>query len=281
MPVFNERIIYYYKTKDNFPLSIKYAGITFEDKNFYIKRTNSNMYIYEYIVSGNGYLEMDNNLYKLEKGSFFIIPKGKTYSYYSDKADPFKKVWFCGDGILMDNLFNTYFYLKSLIIIQKDYSKDLDKILNALSKFKNTPSGIQKITNLYCSLMTKAYIDYQKDSGLPLSKDVPSTDDRAIFIKNYIDDNLVQNFNLEILCNHLHMTKVQLIRLFKKEYDITPYAYYLQEKFEIAENLITNTSMQIKEIAEKVGFEDEYYFSHTFKKYKGMSPTTLRKKKRL
>lgn len=278
MPTFNEKIIYYYKTKDEFPLSIKYAGITYLDKNFYIKRTNSNMFIYEYVTEGLGYIEHNGVTYKVQAGDFFSISTGLDYSYYSDKITPFKKIWFCGDGKLMECLHKTYFSDSPIIIIDKDYREDIENIHNALIRFSNSSNDYLEISTLYINLMTKVYMDKKDNPTKQIIAEYISTNEKAIFIRNYIDDNLTVDLSLEQLCQQLYITKVQLIRLFKREYGITPYAYYLEGKLEIAENLIINTNMQIREIANRVGYNDEYYFSHTFKKNKGYSPTYLRHK---
>lgn len=278
MPSFNEKLIYYYKTKDDYPLCIKYAGITLKDKDFYIKRNDSNMYIYEYITEGKGYIEYEGNTYKVGEGDFFSIPTGMTYSYYSDKITPFHKLWFCGDGRLMDCIFNAYFKDKGIIIIRSDYKEAFENILDLLSIYTGSTEDYNKLSTMYFDLMTRAYLDNRETIIKPYTDIINTKDETAIYIKNYIDDNLTGDISLEQLSRQLFMSKVQIIRLFNREFGVTPYSYYLDGKLEIAESLIINTSLQIKEIAKKVGYQDEYYFSHTFRKAKGYSPTSLRKK---
>jgi AraC-like DNA-binding protein len=43
-----------------------------------------------------------------------------------------------------------------------------------------------------------------------------------------------------------------------------------------AKELLTGSSLQIKEIANACGFENEYYFSNFFKKHIKMSPSDFR-----
>jgi AraC-like DNA-binding protein len=45
----------------------------------------------------------------------------------------------------------------------------------------------------------------------------------------------------------------------------------------IAAELLINTNMTAAEIAYKVGFEDQYYFSKSFKKYFGVPPSKYRR----
>jgi two-component system response regulator YesN len=39
-----------------------------------------------------------------------------------------------------------------------------------------------------------------------------------------------------------------------------------------AEKLLRESSLRINEVARNVGYQDPLYFSHTFKKYYGISP---------
>lgn len=43
-----------------------------------------------------------------------------------------------------------------------------------------------------------------------------------------------------------------------------------------AKELLMNTELSIREISEKTGFSNQYYFSACFKKITGMAPTGFR-----
>ena len=73
------------------------------------------------------------------------------------------------------------------------------------------------------------------------------------------------------------MSVSQLGRIFKAEYGMTVYAYILKRKIETAENLLRNTSLSVKEIADTLSFTDEHYFSNIFKKKTCMTPCEYRR----
>jgi AraC-like DNA-binding protein len=54
---------------------------------------------------------------------------------------------------------------------------------------------------------------------------------------------------------------------------MTPYQYYIQIKIYKAENLLEQQDLSVKEVAHKIGFEDQYYFSRLFKNKTGVSPS--------
>jgi len=44
-----------------------------------------------------------------------------------------------------------------------------------------------------------------------------------------------------------------------------------------AEKLLIQSNCSINKIAERVGYSDAYYFSRIFKKYKGCSPSNIKR----
>lgn len=66
------------------------------------------------------------------------------------------------------------------------------------------------------------------------------------------------------------------IRLFKKEFGITPYQYLLKERLTLAEHLLLTTEKSVAEISREVGYNDFSTFYRDFRKRYGMSPTEKR-----
>ena len=58
---------------------------------------------------------------------------------------------------------------------------------------------------------------------------------------------------------------------------MTPNDYIRQLRMTAAAELLKDERLTVAEIAYKVGFDDQYYFSKAFKQYFGMPPTKYRK----
>ena len=107
-------------------------------------------------------------------------------------------------------------------------------------------------------------------------KDEKSTPSIAESMKEYLNIHISSKFKLEDLCSHISMSESQTIRIFKEAYGITPYAYVLDKKIKLAKDMLINTNLPIKQIAYKLSFADEYYFSNIFKNKVGVSPRKYR-----
>jgi ABC-type sugar transport system ATPase subunit len=65
-------------------------------------------------------------------------------------------------------------------------------------------------------------------------------------------------------------------RRFKTQVGLSPNQYFIKSKIEKAKEMLLYTNLEIKEIAEKLGFEDPYYFSRIFKEKVKVSPAKFR-----
>ncbi|MBQ6473545.1 MAG: helix-turn-helix transcriptional regulator [Victivallales bacterium] len=68
-----------------------------------------------------------------------------------------------------------------------------------------------------------------------------------------------------------------IFRLFKQYIGVTPHAYRQRLQVEKAQYLLKNSTDSIKEIAEKLGFPNAFYFSSVFSRSTGVSPSDYRK----
>jgi len=103
------------------------------------------------------------------------------------------------------------------------------------------------------------------------------TSDTAEKMKEYLRNRAAAKFQIEELCQYISRSESQTIKIFKEAYGITPYAYFLDKKIRLAKDMLLNTNLSVKQIADHLHFADEYYFSNIFKKKIGVPPTKYRK----
>ena len=75
------------------------------------------------------------------------------------------------------------------------------------------------------------------------------------------------------IAQHLGLSEGHLSHLFKKETDYTLTAYLTRIRIHKAMELLRDCRVKVYEAAEQVGYRDIAYFSATFKKLTGMSPS--------
>ena len=75
------------------------------------------------------------------------------------------------------------------------------------------------------------------------------------------------------IAQHLGLSESHLSHLFRKETDYTLLNYLTRYRIHKAMELLRDCRTKVYEVAERVGYRDITYFSATFKKVTGMSPS--------
>lgn len=108
-------------------------------------------------------------------------------------------------------------------------------------------------------------------------KSLPQLERNIEKAKDFIKEHYSEKLSLKEVADHSGYSVYYFSKIFKK-YVNTNFSVYLNTiRIEEAKKLMTNHELSIKEIAEKVGYEDFSYFSKVFKTYEGMVPSDYRK----
>lgn len=94
---------------------------------------------------------------------------------------------------------------------------------------------------------------------------------------NYIDDNLYKRITIDEISSIFYFNKDYLMRIFKKELDITIMDYINKRRIYNSLELLKNTDDLVIKIALNSGYSSLEYYSETFTKILGVSPLTYRK----
>lgn len=90
----------------------------------------------------------------------------------------------------------------------------------------------------------------------------------------YIEDHYPDSdFSLGALAESMSVSEGHISRLFKAETDISINNYLTKYRIRMAMDYLKDVQVKVYEVAEKVGYQDIAYFSNTFKKLVGKTPS--------
>ena len=250
------------------PFYIDLAGISYCDGSYQISRPNSAIGCVEYIISGSGTVISNGKTFYPHAGDTYILFPGDDHNYFSSSHDPWIKIWFNAGGVMMKTLAEIY-NLKNSAVFHCNSMPYIEKIHRELVRTDISPAEISNRTAIIFHELIQ-FLHQHDDKVNVYAKD-------AVQMKNYIDMHLYEPLVLDELARLIYKSPAQAIRIFKKNYGITPYEYYMRIKMEKAAAMLEGTSFSVKEIAYRLGFCDEHYFSGAFKRKTGKKPSDYRK----
>jgi AraC-like DNA-binding protein len=84
---------------------------------------------------------------------------------------------------------------------------------------------------------------------------------------------------MEKLAQEHNVSYVWFRKAFKDIIGTSPGQYHLNIKIEKAAQMLRETTLTVSEVADKTGFESEFYFSRFFKKKMNTTPSEYRRVK--
>lgn len=170
-------------------------------------------------------------------------------------------------------------------IIQEIAQEMCDDALECKIKFKNSindSKATQHFINFSNSLNKN--LEYEENFILLVSyllkhyafndldiKDISSNIKNSI---DYIHNYYLEDISLDVLADISGISKYHFIKVFHEKTEITPHQYIINLRLEYALSLIKE-KIPLVEVAFKCGFSDQSHFIRTFKKYYGITPSTL------
>ena len=254
-------------TESGIPFINALIGITLPSPDYHIERAQkSPVTVFEYVVEGEGKIFLNGKWETARAGDVYILRSHEGHRYRSDSQNPWKKIWINYVSDYTSPMLDAY-RLKSGIYRAGSARVYFEELLSL------SESGAQSSETYYAIADTVHRIIH----AIASTRDKIDSDEYKI--KEALNGAVYERLNLDTLSEQLHLSKSNLIRVFKKNYGVTPYEYLLSLKISAAKLLLKDTKMTVREIADRLCISDEHYFSSLFLKKVGMRPRDYRNKK--
>ena len=233
-------------------------------------------YSFHYVQHGYGTLIVNGKKVSLSKGNAFLVcPEGE-FEYYPDPLTPWTYYWIDLSGEGLGEIFTRCGFTE-----EKPYlffGGETERLIDCLKHLVEGYSG-GEVHSLACAGYVILLLSelMQKCNKFRLN-DVRDSARFKIFrdILIFIDNNHRLTYSLDELCEMMNVTKTQLISMFNDYAGMTTVNYINRYRISLACVMLLETELDIKTIANMVGYDDVKYFTRVFTKWKGMSPRDYR-----
>jgi AraC family transcriptional regulator of arabinose operon len=228
-------------------------------------------YTMHYVLSGCGYLEINNRKFKVTRDEIFFISPDTPVKYYPDKNNPWKYCWINFMGTKAEEFLNRIDVSPGNPVIKIDHKSKIGKLFlqNVIDCLNNNDFSDIVATSYFYKIFAelsklKTVSDHTEHSA---TVDIVN---RALkFIaQNYSNPNL----NIKIVASNVGIHESYLSRLIKSYTKLTFTTYLTNTRINAAVELIDMGNYFVSDVAYKSGFSDPYYFSKVFKKFNTISP---------
>jgi AraC-like DNA-binding protein len=216
---------------------------------------------------------VDEREFTLTKGDLVILEPKVKHSYHSDKKDPVTKKWINFISEDFERMYHQLGLRNKIVFKNTNAEHYFDVLLSIAETSHYTDDICYDVASTLYSLI----FEVAKKESLKENKKVSEV---AKIIKERIDNAIFKKVNLDTICEITYYSKKQITREFKKYYGYTPYNYLITIKIDMAKRLLKSTNLSIKQIAYKLCFHNQHYFSKAFKKKTNMSPLEYRNNKK-
>ncbi len=221
---------------------------------------------------GVGYITIGQEKYTLTKNHLFIIPANTPHTYMADKKYPWSIFWFHFMGQ------NTHLYSSILgkLLVEENRLEDREILFEEI--FQTLEMGYSTENLEYassCLQYLMASFKYSKQFAN--IKDLTKTDavEKSIL---YMKDNLNSKLTLDDIAKYVNYSSSYFGNLFTEKTSHSPIDYFNQLKIQKSCSFLQFSDMKLKEIADLLGYYDQFHFSKAFKKVMEMSPQEYRKR---
>jgi AraC-like DNA-binding protein len=100
---------------------------------------------------------------------------------------------------------------------------------------------------------------------------------QASRVREFIERNIGQAIRVSDLSALVFRTSAHFSRAFKRSFGLTPHAYVLRRRIELASQLMIESSTPLSQIALRCGFNDQAHMCKRFRKHTGATPAAWRR----
>ena len=235
-----------------------------------------NEYQLLYITEGRGKFFCSslgrNKAVQIERGMMFLLFPGEWHSYFPDRQTGWKEYWIGFNGSFVDNLIQHGFFSRESPVFSVRIREDIVNLYNmAIDASVAQESGFQQVlAGIVDRLLSLAYF-YDRNSQFQESDAANKIGQAKVMIYDSFT-----TITPEEIASKLCLSYSSFRKTFKEYTGFSPARFINEVRMSKAKELLTNTSMSIKEIAYNVGYNNHDYFFTAFRHTTGQTPAEYR-----
>ncbi len=237
-----------------------------------------------YVEKGSIDITINNTYYIGNAGDIFIVNSGELHEIYGTSTPleyrafvfDFDMLSFHKDDIAQQTFIEPVLNGKLKFNNTINTSHKAFELLTYINKINTTKSACY-ILSTKAALMQFFAIMFEENKAVLLKNASPDKKNQLLKgIVKYIDENYNQEISLAEIAAYSNMSRKYFCRFFKNNFNKTFIEYLNDVKIEHSMILLNESNISITDVAISCGFSNMSYFTRTFKKKTGCTPSQYR-----
>lgn len=228
------------------------------------------------IKRGNVHINIYGAEYVAKEGDVIFFSPGDTYTAWTDTGCEFVFIFFNLDtgypgSTPIESNVSGLLSGRKIAMASKSFCKEYTEKSNN----KNHPGidayavFLRFITDMMSAIKDKKCTFFQKKGAKYTSTDMQ----HAI---EYMSDHFIEGISVKDVAKRFGFSEKYFITRFKSITGMPPKKYLIECRMRLAAELVRDRDKSISEIAQKLGYPDQFSFSRAFKNHYGEPPSAFR-----
>jgi AraC-like DNA-binding protein len=232
-----------------------------------------------YCIKGGGWCELAGQLHTVRAGDLLLLPPDVAYNCGAHVANPWTIHWASALGANLADYLGELGVSVRAPIVWMGEDLQLARLFNeVLQTLENGSSFLNLLQASHALAHLLAMSIRHRHERTRDASDVVEKVAQAII---YMSEHLDQPLRVSALATLANLSQAHFSVLFKQQTGCSPRDYLHLLRIHSACQLLRGSTLNVKEIASKLGYQDQFHFSRQFKAFQGLSPSEYREHKLL
>ena len=230
-----------------------------------------------YIAAGKGefYFKGSKEPTVVTKGNMILFRPGEPQVYYYYAVDKTEVYWVHFTGWKVEEYLERYELPHHKNVFYTGVTPDYPWIYNQMIReLQLQRVNYEDMISLYMHHIFITINRYIKEGRETKSDNINDIERAA----HYFKDNYNKQISIEQYAEEHLMSVNWFIHSFKSVMKMSPMKYIISLRIAMAKGYLENSTKNIAEISNEIGYDNALYFSRLFRKCTGMTPTEYRKR---
>jgi AraC-like DNA-binding protein len=233
-----------------------------------------------FCLRGRGYVMTGGRTFPVTAGQLAWINGHHPHAHWADAAEPWELLWARMDGPTLDTVIRVLRIAECPVFDLPRPPQVLRSFRRILGFMGKTSAVLEPLLHAELTAIVAALFEARQTavtSSLGSGPAVPAAVSRTI---DELSIYFYRQWRIEELARIAGMSVPQYFRCFRRATGSTPMSWLRRERISQAKRRLVESTDSVKEIAEQVGYSDQFHFSRDFKRSTGVAPLFYRQRER-